>query len=461
MKKTIRGEISFIVIACVVLAIAVFAYFFGQKLGFLASTNYTELAESDTQTKYTFSVDKSSAVADGQDTITLTTGVYLTSKLENYKNCSGTVIFSKQPGSFPGPYCFHMTTRDRYGQTLGTDVVGYMVVGAWGEGLSFDENYETNPSDDGSTLIYAGKFIDCKTGKFSIKLKSTSAGTKRVGIAFYRESASYKDGKIETVTGNQKAKNFILSLDVTFTAPPGVENPVVDNPNVELPTPAPSTGSGSTQTPTAPSVSIPDPATDQNTTSSSASSSSSGSSSSSTNSNKSLSSSTGSKIKTNAEATTATGQTPTISSVSTSNLNQTVNSGSVGSPVVYYGEPITFSGKADPNVTVNLFIYSDPIKVTTTSDADGNWSYTYSDPLPIGDHIVDIQTVASDGATSDQITFANFSVMEKPAESKTDNLNNSEFWFPLAIGAGALIIAIVSIIFIRKRKRKSFVNLAE
>lgn len=48
----------------------------------------------------------------------------------------------------------------------------------------------------------------------------------------------------------------------------------------------------------------------------------------------------------------------------------------------------TLTGKAPPNSTVTITIYSDPVTVTVTTDANGNWRYTVADPLPAGPHTI-------------------------------------------------------------------------
>ena len=71
----------------------------------------------------------------------------------------------------------------------------------------------------------------------------------------------------------------------------------------------------------------------------------------------------------------------------------------------------TLSGKATPNATISVFDgegESAPLLGTTTTDADGNWSYTPTSPLADGDHkfTIEASKVAANGeelkATSTQ-----------------------------------------------------------
>ncbi|HIA91712.1 TPA: hypothetical protein EYO12_01170 [Candidatus Saccharibacteria bacterium] len=49
---------------------------------------------------------------------------------------------------------------------------------------------------------------------------------------------------------------------------------------------------------------------------------------------------------------------------------------------------LTFSGTAEPNKPVLIYIFSEPLVLATVSDGDGNWSYTLEEPLEPGDHEV-------------------------------------------------------------------------
>ena len=56
-----------------------------------------------------------------------------------------------------------------------------------------------------------------------------------------------------------------------------------------------------------------------------------------------------------------------------------------------------FKGKAVPNQSVEVTIHSNPATETVTADANGNWSYRPSAPLPPGNHTITITTKNSDG----------------------------------------------------------------
>lgn len=47
---------------------------------------------------------------------------------------------------------------------------------------------------------------------------------------------------------------------------------------------------------------------------------------------------------------------------------------------------ITFKGKAKPGSVVLLYVYSEPLVLSTTSDSNGEWVYTLTDPMDPGNH---------------------------------------------------------------------------
>ena len=49
---------------------------------------------------------------------------------------------------------------------------------------------------------------------------------------------------------------------------------------------------------------------------------------------------------------------------------------------------VKLSGKGEPNTTLYLYIYSDPIIVTVQTDDYGNWEYELEEELAVGDHEV-------------------------------------------------------------------------
>lgn len=56
---------------------------------------------------------------------------------------------------------------------------------------------------------------------------------------------------------------------------------------------------------------------------------------------------------------------------------------------------VTLKGKATPRSVVDLYIFSDPLHVTTQADTQGNWTYTLERDLPAGNHTAYAATKAS------------------------------------------------------------------
>lgn len=60
-------------------------------------------------------------------------------------------------------------------------------------------------------------------------------------------------------------------------------------------------------------------------------------------------------------------------------------------------EALKISGKSRPNSQVFVYVFSEPLVITTSTDAQGNWSYILEDPLAAGKHEVYALVSANDG----------------------------------------------------------------
>lgn len=58
---------------------------------------------------------------------------------------------------------------------------------------------------------------------------------------------------------------------------------------------------------------------------------------------------------------------------------------------------VVLSGKAEPNTTIYLYIFSEPIVVSVDTDSAGNWSYTLDQELDAGKHDVYVAVKNDDG----------------------------------------------------------------
>ncbi len=75
-----------------------------------------------------------------------------------------------------------------------------------------------------------------------------------------------------------------------------------------------------------------------------------------------------------------------------------------------FGGKIKLSGIAPPNTTVTIYIYSDPIVVTTTTDDNGNWVYELEQPLDGQKHLA-YATVKTDDGKLVKSSVLDFSVI--------------------------------------------------
>jgi uncharacterized membrane protein len=83
-------------------------------------------------------------------------------------------------------------------------------------------------------------------------------------------------------------------------------------------------------------------------------------------------------------------------------------------------EVLVFSGKAAPGSVVLLYVFSEPLVLTTTADADGNWSYELEDPLAPGEHEVYAVVDRGDGEY-ERSPLASFAVQTASASESNPN----------------------------------------
>jgi hypothetical protein len=84
---------------------------------------------------------------------------------------------------------------------------------------------------------------------------------------------------------------------------------------------------------------------------------------------------------------------------------------------------LRFSGKAEPNSIVFLYVFSDPLVLTTRTDGNGNWEYVLEDPIEPGEHEVYTVVNRGDGVyeRSEVISFK----LDATAEAASVNPNGS------------------------------------
>lgn len=97
-------------------------------------------------------------------------------------------------------------------------------------------------------------------------------------------------------------------------------------------------------------------------------------------------------------------------------------------PIVHQDKPLVLSGKTVPNGIVNIYVFSEPKKYTTTADKDGIWSFQVPvSELPAGEHHAEAEvTDPATGKTSQRAQVLAFSVQDTPVAEATNNTGPSK-----------------------------------
>lgn len=86
---------------------------------------------------------------------------------------------------------------------------------------------------------------------------------------------------------------------------------------------------------------------------------------------------------------------------------------------------LTFSGVGPPNSVVTIFIYSDPIIVTTRTDANGNWVYSLDGELGNGQHQAYVTVTNDTGKVVEKSNPLSFFVSKAQAVTEQEFLANN------------------------------------
>ena len=127
----------------------------------------------------------------------------------------------------------------------------------------------------------------------------------------------------------------------------------------------------------------------------------------------------------------------------------------VQSTVMDDQQALELSGEASPESVVILYVFSEPLVLTTTADSSGQWSYTLEDPLEPGDHEAYIVVEGEDG---EFVRSASFGFAVAQAEASPENPNgysldltattpdDSQVTASYLIGVGLVIIAALIVV---------------
>ncbi len=155
-------------------------------------------------------------------------------------------------------------------------------------------------------------------------------------------------------------------------------------------------------------------------------------------------------------------QRPVASDVSVAGISNPTEKSTTTEKVV-----LKFSGKAKPKATVLLYLFSEPLVVTTSADANGDWSYSLSDPMEPGKHEAYALVDKGDGnyERSSVFSFAIAKAQAAPANPKgyslkidrnvataVDNTSPVKLYVGAVSGLIFLVIAVATYIVLRRRK---------
>jgi len=81
---------------------------------------------------------------------------------------------------------------------------------------------------------------------------------------------------------------------------------------------------------------------------------------------------------------------------------------------------LSFKGKAKPKTVVLLYVYSEPLVLSTTADSNGDWSYSLEDPLQPGNHEV-YAVVDKGNGTYQRSSVFDFAIAKASASAANPN----------------------------------------
>lgn len=132
-----------------------------------------------------------------------------------------------------------------------------------------------------------------------------------------------------------------------------------------------------------------------------------------------------------------------------------------GAKSKYKGGKVIFSGKGPANSAVNIYIFSDPIVVTTKTDDNGDWVYELSQPLKGEKHIA-YATVKDNSGKVVRSSVFNFTVIAaeddlvQPLldESRaTDTTSRFIRLTTILVGVAVLLVVLLGAYFYRKNMK--------
>jgi hypothetical protein len=121
---------------------------------------------------------------------------------------------------------------------------------------------------------------------------------------------------------------------------------------------------------------------------------------------------------------------------------------------------VTFSGKAEPNITIYLYIFSEPVVVSVKTDSAGNWNYSLDSELDTGKHDVYVAVKNDDGTIKAKSLPYSFFVGQATAAADgtpsptVQKANYTLYYVIFAISAVSLIVSAIFYLVAKKHTRK-------
>jgi hypothetical protein len=118
------------------------------------------------------------------------------------------------------------------------------------------------------------------------------------------------------------------------------------------------------------------------------------------------------------------------------------------------GGSFNITGKANPNVSVKLYIYSNPITATVKADANGDWSYILPKTLAVGQHHIEASIVDTNGVESAKTTVAQFSIAN-PITTTTITKKPIPLWVYGLMLVALILLGTAAFLYIKKKRHSS------
>lgn len=136
----------------------------------------------------------------------------------------------------------------------------------------------------------------------------------------------------------------------------------------------------------------------------------------------------------------------------------------ISSEINSSNQAIILSGKAHPNKTVIIYIFSEPLVLAAKTDDQGRWSYTLEDPLEPGNHEAYVTVEGDKPDEAVRSSGFGFAIASAPQTKENpfglslliqDRRDPKSVYIMYILGAGSILSAAIAIIVFINWKHKS------